>query len=215
MAAGEHEDRHRAGAAAGGEPQGYAELGELNFLEEDETRRALLRLSYWLLGVSAALGAALLLAGVFDVPGELAVLREATGLSFGLAISAWGALLLVASVVALPVHELIHGACFKLMGGGRAKVAYGFSAGMFYAGCPGVTFTRAAYVVVLLAPASLLSVAMLAGGAALRLPLLGYAIFAFHLAGCAGDLYATWRIHKTPACTHCEDTACGIKLLGE
>lgn len=194
-------------------PPGYVLLGSLDFLEDGETRDVLLRLSYVILGAAIVLGLVLGVAGAFDVLAEIDVLRTVTGLSFGLAISVWGVLLLVVSGVALPVHEFNHGACFKLLSAGRAKVTYGFSAGMLYAGCPGLVLEKARFCVVLLAPAVLVNAALLAAGMACGLPLLGYACFALHLAGCAGDLLACWRIVRTPGCTHCEDTATGLRLL--
>lgn len=183
-------------------------IGDIDFLNDGETRRRLLRLSYALILGGVALGVALGLAGSFDPVGERA--------RFGAGVMGWGLwalAMLLAYAVSLPVHELIHAALFLLFGGRGTHVRFGAQDGMLYAGCPGLVLSRTRFCVVLAGPAVVLSVTLLVIPAALGLPLFGYVLFVLHLAGCAGDLLAMADALGEPACTHMEDTDCGVRLL--
>ncbi|WP_154027127.1 DUF3267 domain-containing protein [Olsenella uli] len=182
-------------------------LAEVDFLGDERLRTRLVRWSFVVLGAGAAAGLALGMLCCFEPLVEFS--------RFG----AWGAagwlcLLAVISLGVLPVHEFVHGALFRLLGGRGTRVRYGFQSGMLYATCPGLVLARARFLAVLAGPAVVLSACLLGAGARLGLPLLGYAAFVLHLSGCSGDLLAVWLIACEPACTHCEDTEAGVRLLG-
>ena len=125
------------------------------------------------------------------------------------------ALVLLASVtlVSLPVHELVHALFFRLLGGRGVRVRFGYADGMLYAGCPGLVLTRGRFLVVLLAPTVVLTVALVLLGIVFDLLFIALIAASFHLSGCAGDLLAAWIIAREPACTHCQDTKVGVRLL--
>lgn len=184
-------------------------VGELDFLGDEGLQRRLVRWSFALLGAGGVVGAGLWLAGTFDVAGEMGALRLG-GIPPTLV---WLVLLALVSVGVLPVHELVHGALFRLFGGPGTRVTFGAQAGMLYAGCPGLVLPRGRFCVVLAGPVALLSGALLAVPAEFGLPCLGYVAFVLHLAGCSGDLLALCRVLGDARCTHCEDTERGVRLL--
>ena len=152
--------------------------------------------------------------------GIASVAMAAAGVGPGLT---WGLVQLVAcvvvlSLVALPVHELVHATLFQLLGPTHAKVTFGYQAGMLYAGCPGVRLSRARFCAVLLAPFTLITLAFVAFGVLAPLswaPLAAVWLAALHTAGCVGDAYFVWLICRTPGATCVEDSERGIRLLGE
>ena len=126
---------------------------------------------------------------------------------------AWLLALAVVSVASLVVHELIHAASFKLLGGRSARVSFGARDGLIYTSAAGSVLPRARFVGVLLAPTVVLSAALLGACCALGLPLLGWCLFALHLSGCVGDLLMAGRIVRARDCTHVRDTEYGCELL--
>lgn len=143
-----------------------------------------------------------------------ALLLAALGVRDELGPLAWIALLLVSLGLALPVHELIHAAAFRLLGGPSVRVRFGYAKGMLWASAAGVILSRRRFVVVLLAPVTVLSLTFLACGVTLGCPLLGWLCFAVHLSGCSGDLAMVCAICSRGDCTHVRDSDCGIDLLG-
>lgn len=143
-----------------------------------------------------------------------ALLLAALGVRDELGPLAWAALLLASLGLALPVHELIHAAAFRLLGGPSVHVRFGYAKGMLWASAAGVVLSRRRFVVVLLAPVIALSLAFLACGVALGCPLLGWLCFAVHFSGCSGDLAMVCAICARRDCTHVRDSDCGIDLLG-
>ena len=125
----------------------------------------------------------------------------------------WMIALTLVSVVALAVHELVHAAAFKLLGGPSVRVTFGAQNGLIYTSAAGSVLTRPRFVCVLVAPTVLLSLAILGVPAALGAPLLGWCLFALHLSGCAGDLIMAARIATERGCTHVRDTDYGCELL--
>ena len=154
-------------------------------------------------------GRASLAIAAFGVAGALA-LAPACGWRPG-GVGWWLALAAL-YVACLPVHELVHGAFFKLFGPRGTKVRFGYQAGMLYAGCPGARMGRGRFAAVLLAPFLLVSAACAAGGIAFGNPLMAWAIGWLHAAGCAGDLYFAWLVARHPEADACEDTERGIAL---
>ncbi|MGI6755816.1 MAG: DUF3267 domain-containing protein [Atopobiaceae bacterium] len=117
------------------------------------------------------------------------------------------------SFAVLPVHELIHAAAFKLMGGLHVPVHFGATYGMLMTSAEGVILTRSRFVVVLLAPAVVVSVALLAGLCAAGYPLLAWVVCVLHLSGCTGDFGMVKEILRTHEASHVEDCSFGIRLL--
>ncbi|MDJ1121013.1 DUF3267 domain-containing protein [Olsenella sp. YH-ols2217] len=121
----------------------------------------------------------------------------------------------VGSFVALPVHELVHALCFKLLGPAGLKVRFGYQDGMLYAGAPGAVLTRDAMLVVLLAPAAVLTVGFVVLGCVLDAPFVAMVCIWVHLSGCVGDVLMAVQIWKHPEASHVRDTETGIALLKE
>jgi hypothetical protein len=118
---------------------------------------------------------------------------------WGMGVGAWLAFYVVATVVALPIHELVHAAAFLL--------------GMLYTRAEGEPLARGLFVAVLLAPSVLVTAALAVLGNAVAGPALGWALAWTHLSGCAGDLAMIAGIARTPGCTHVRDTDTGVELL--
>lgn len=181
-------------------------LLDIDFLSDEPLRR---RLALWSAGILAACVTLIALLVVLGVlPGE----TEASALLGGSAL-AWLVAIAAVSLLALPVHELVHGVLFRVLGGPGTRVTYGHAAGMLYAGCPGLVLARARFCVVLLGPAVGLTAALVAVPALLGYPLLGAIAAALHLSSCAGDLLAAFLALRKPACTHVQDTEAGVRLL--
>ena len=131
-------------------------------------------------------------------------------------ISIWGVLAVVAaSVVALPVHELVHAAFFKLLGGREARITFGMKTGMLYTSAEGLVLPKGRFSVVLLAPTVLVTAALVAGFLAAGRPLAAWFAAVIHLAGCTGDTATFSEVLRTPECTHVEDTDYGVALLAD
>ena len=130
------------------------------------------------------------------------------------AIRPWWFLALGAiSAAALPVHELVHAAAFKLFSGFTARIRFGFSNWMLYTTAAGTVLPRRRFCIVLLAPAVLVTLALLLGAWALGHPLMGWMLAVVHLAGCTGDIAYVRIIAHEPFATHVQDTATGIALI--
>ncbi len=143
---------------------------------------------------------------VLDVLLAVAAPVEAVGIP-------WLAAVVLVSAVALPVHELVHGAAFKLLGGRDLRLRFGYMPpGMLYTCADGAVLPRRSFVAVLLAPAALLSAAFLAGGALLDVPLAGATCLWLHLSGCTGDLVMARRVSAAEA-PYVRDTARGYDLV--
>lgn len=133
----------------------------------------------------------------------------------GSAARAWWWLALLAGVlVPLPVHELVHAAAFRLACPG-CRVSFGRSGPFLYTRAEGAVVPRGRMVAVLLAPAVVLTTALVAAGAAAGAPTLGALAAAAHLSGCAGDAVMALEISREPACTHVRDTDRGVILLSD
>lgn len=124
----------------------------------------------------------------------------------------WFAALVVGSIAALPVHELVHAAAFKLLCS-PCRVRFGFEGCFLYTATDGVVATRARMVAVLLAPSLVVTAALAAIALAGARPALAIALSGIHLSGCAGDLLMAYAALAESACTHVRDTGVGIDLL--
>ena len=143
---------------------------------------------------------------VLDVLLAVAAPVEAVGVH-------WLAAVALVSAVALPVHELVHGAAFRLLGGRGLRLRFGYMPpGMLYTCADGAVLPRRSFVAVLLAPAALLSAVFLAGGALLDVPMAGAPCLWLHLSGCTGDLVMARRVSAAEA-PYVRDTARGYDLV--
>lgn len=93
-------------------------------------------------------------------------------------------------ILYIVLHELTHGAAYKLLTG--EKLTYGFTLSVAYCGVPHIYVYRTAAMIAMLAPFAVFTVvfgaaALLAGNAAHRF--LWTVLLAVHLGGCSGDLY--------------------------
>ncbi len=139
----------------------------------------------------------------------------ATGLAAGVGDIAspwWWAALAVGSAAALPVHELVHAAAFRLLSPG-CHVTFGAQSCFLYTDAHGAVLTRGRMTCVLLAPAVLVSVALGAAALLAGQAVLAVALAALHLAGCVGDALMVAEVWAEPSCTHVRDTERGIDLL--
>ena len=194
-------------AAAEGSPT--RTLGDIDFFGDDALCQRLVRASAWLLIGGAALAVAL---SVVAGTGVIEEMRAFPG-DWGAAM--WPLAMAALSVVALPVHELVHALFMRVLGGPGTRVSFGYQAGMLYAGCPGLVLSKARFVAVLLAPTVLVTAALLGLGLVLGYPFMTLWAAVLHLSGCSGDILAAGAILRERACTHCRDTERGIELLCE
>lgn len=183
-------------------PDGMRVVGEVDFIDAAATQGELVRVSLAVLGVGAAAVALAVLCGALPA-GEVARVGAPWWL---MAVGA-------ASVVTLPVHELVHGALFRLMGGPGTRVRFGAAQGMIFASCPGLVLPRRRFCAVLAGPAVLVTALAAVAPAAAGMPLLGLACAVIHLSGCSGDLVALAWALSARGCTHCQDTPTGVRML--
>lgn len=179
-------------------------IGSVNVLEDVGLQRSMLRASWAIMGVGA--GAAFVL-WIASLASGWHVL-EPVGLGWVLGLAA-------ASVVALPVHELVHAAAFVLLGSGNVRVSFGFKDFMLYTSADGAVLSRGRFMAVLLAPSVVVTLMFALAGLAWHAPLFALLGGAFHLAGCTGDLDMVRIIALTPAAAFVRDSPVGIDLLEE
>lgn len=173
------------------------EIADIDVLADEVLRQRMVALSLGLL--AAGLAACTL------------VLIGEKGAELGLS---WLAALVAGSLVALPVHELVHALAFKLLVPG-VRVGFGFKDAYLYTTINGAVVPRAAELAALLAPAVFVTAALAAAALARFCPALAVLLATTHLSGCVGDLLMAHAILREPACTHVRDTEFGITLLAE
>lgn len=196
-------------SAAAAEGSSSRTLGDIDFFGDDALRQRLVRASAWLLIGGAAL------AVVLSVVAGTGVIEEMRALPGDWGPALWPLAMAALSVVALPVHELVHALFMRVLGGPGTRVSFGCQAGMLYAGCPGLVLSKARFVAVLLAPTVLVTAALLGLGLVLGYPFMTLWAAVLHLSGCSGDILAAGAILRERACTHCRDTERGVELLCE
>lgn len=170
---------------------------ELDILGDESLRERMVRWSATVLVATVVLVAFAL---VVAWPG---LLRAAMQLAGGFA----------ACLVVLPVHELVHGAAFKLLGGPEVKVSFGHAAGCLYTRTNDAVLSRRRFVAVLLAPSVALTVLLVGVGAALGAMAGGILAAGLHLTGCTGDLIMVAAIAREPRARWVQDTESGCRLL--
>lgn len=196
-------------SAAATERSSTRTLGDIDFFGDDALRQRLVRASAWLLIGGAALAVAL------SVVAGTGVIEEMRALPGDWGAALWPLAMAALSVVALPVHELVHALFMRVLGGPGTRVSFGCQAGMLYAGCPGLVLSKPRFVAVLLAPTVLVTAALLGLGLVLGYPFMTLWAAVLHLSGCSGDILAAGAILRERACTHCRDTERGVELLCE
>lgn len=130
---------------------------------------------------------------------------------------AWQLLLalILATVVVLVLHELLHGATMALFG---ARPQYGviLNRGMFYATAPGFAFPRNRYLIVALTPLVVLSLlaillmALLAGSPWVSVVILAATLNA---SGAAGDLWISAVVLRYPSSAYIIDEKDGMRVF--
>ena len=145
-----------------------------------------LLMNLWALLLSAAVGVCGFFLKFRDDPGsafpDLGNVWVFEGWLFGM---------LVALILYLVLHELTHGAVYRLLTG--EKLTFGVKLTCAFCGVPNVYVTRKTALLSLLAPFTIFSVAFLLPFFLLSGPV-SFAflvLFALHFGGCAGDLYDT------------------------
>ncbi|GEM_PF-4055589 len=140
--------------------------------------------------------------GEFSSPA--AVFLTPVGLPFR--ILDW-AVVAAAVICILLLHELIHGALFKVFAPKHSRIAFGFSSGFAYAAAPEVLYPKIKYLVIGLGPFAVLTLAAL-----LLIPLLPkqaasplFTAAVWNGAGSAGDLYISYTVLKLPPGTQIKD----------
>lgn len=93
----------------------------------------------------------------------------------------------------LVLHELVHGAAYKLLTG--RKLSFGFKGTVAYCGVPDIYVYRRAALISLLAPFVVFDIVFLTAAVLLYGSFNGFLaamLLAVHIGGCAGDLYDTY-----------------------
>lgn len=127
-----------------------------------------------------------------------------TGIMYGLLA------LLLAGMIVIIIHELIHGLFFKLFSP-TGNVKYGYKAGMFYAASPGEVFNKRQFSVIILMPfiaitAILITALFLMDNTVITI------LLAFHTGACAGDFYYLYLLGKYESLNFVEDTEVGLTM---
>ena len=179
-------------------------IGTVNVLEDAGVQRAMVSASWAIMGAGAA----------------IAIVLWLVSLAFGGHVlepvgPGWVLGLVVASVVSLPVHELVHAAAFVILGSSDVHVSFGIKDFMLYTSANGAVLPRGRFMAALLAPSVVVTALFVLAGCVWHAPLFALLGAAFHLAGCTGDLDMVRIIALTPAATFVRDSPAGIDLLSE
>lgn len=115
---------------------------------------------------------------------------------------------LVAMVLYIILHELVHGIAYKALT--KQKLTFGITLSCAFCGVPNIYTTRKTSLIALLSPFIVFTIAF--GALVILLPnditgLYASVLFAIHVGGCIGDLYCTWLLlFKLPKDTIINDT---------
>ena len=179
-------------------------IGTVNVLKDADVQRAMVSASWAIMGAGAAIARVLWLVSLASGRHVL----EPVG-------PGWVLGLVVASVVALPVHELVHAAAFVILGSSGVHVSFGIKDFMLYTSANGAVLPRGRFMAALLAPSVVVTALFVLAGCVWHAPLFALLGAAFHLAGCTGDLDMVRIIALTPAATFVRDSPAGVDLLEE
>ena len=122
----------------------------------------------------------------------------------------------VVYVLALPIHELIHGYFFKRYASDSVKIKYGFKSGFFYASNPGYIYKPNQFVNILMAPCVILNFVLLLLAILTSYKVVFLVATVLHLGSCMGDISMVLSILSTQKQYVVEgirDTDSGIDIL--
>ncbi len=130
------------------------------------------------------------------IAGFWAVLRpDLAGLFRSGALLAANAALLCGMLAYIPLHELVHGAAYKILT--KQKLTFGISLGAAFCGVPSIYSYRRTALITLLAPFTVFGLLFGAGLVFFRneVPRLVFTLlFSVHVGSCVGDLYDTFLL---------------------
>lgn len=112
------------------------------------------------------------------------------------------------------LHELIHGAFFKLFAPAGSRVAFGanWRLGMLYTSAEGIVYTRRQYQAIIIAPTIAVTALLLAAGMMSGWFLTCYVLAVAHLSGCTGDWGYLLALARDPEIDRCEDMSWGVRF---
>lgn len=167
-------------------PDGYTEIKRIN-MQKDKKLAVLINIVALLIMVAAFFAGAVFVPVSFEIGGD----------NFGVFLVN-AVLVLLAIVLYMFAHELIHGVFIKKYSGKKAK--YGFTGMYAYAGSDAF-FNKRQYIIIALAPVVLFGLVFLLLNIFLPRELFWgiYIIQMLNLSGAAGDLYITWLMGRLPA----------------
>lgn len=124
------------------------------------------------------------------------------------------AVLLVAMVLYMVLHELVHGAAMKLCG--TKKVRYGFTGMYAFAGSRDY-YGKGAYVFIALAPIVFWGIVLAVINCLVPAKWFWvvYLIQVINLSGAAGDLFVTVRFSRLPGDILIQDSGVGTKVFSK
>jgi hypothetical protein len=180
------------------------QLEDLRLLEGKHLRPvALLSLLLLILGA--------LLFGALNIASYFWHTRATSGSIGGWTLILWIVINMLAYIVILPIHELIHGLAFSFWGG---RPHYGMKLPIaLYCGARNQIFRRSHYLVVGLAPFVIITLV----GLLVTLLFPAFAAYTFlawvgNFSGAAGDLYSAVKLLRYPADALIEDTETGFRI---
>jgi hypothetical protein len=186
-------------------PDGYVRGGLVSLDADPKVRRTVL-----VAGLLWTVPAVALICGVAASLRPLTLEFDGRSGAGRLAMLAFVVGLVLAGIVAVVVHEAVHGVFLWRFT--RARPDFGYRGWYAYAGAPGWYFSRSSFLVALLAPAVLVTGA----GVALYLTLppagalIALAVALFNAIGSIGDLYLCVRLLAAPRSSVVEDRADGV-----
>lgn len=181
-------------------PQLPAEYHKAASIRLDRERKTAIKLTLWSVAIFAGLVLLRVMFGLFLPAVRLQFPEDLVFLS----LMAFG--ILLGSLVAAILHEIIHAVYMKHAGAKGVK--FGFTLGYAYTAAPQAFFSREEYLRITLAPAVILNPILLIGSLLFlpQLNLVLYVDFALHLAGCVGDFYVAHRLRRASPRTLVRDT---------
>lgn len=184
-------------------PEDYREIADID-LQKNKKQMLLVN------GLALVIMFAMIIPMLFVVP--LSTLFEdevVTQGDFGFLIKP--VVMLVAMVIYMILHELVHGICMKAIT--KVKPRYGFTGMYAYAGSDAY-FGKGAYLLVALAPVVLWGVVL-----AILTPMVPiswfwvvYFVQIINISGAAGDIYVTCRMLKMPKDILVQDSGVAMKV---
>ena len=187
-------------------PEGY---GLIAHIDLQKNRKLML----WVNGMALVITLVLMIPVLFFIPFNTLWEKGETGKSL-LILLLKLAVTLIAIVVYMILHELVHGVCMKAIT--KTKPHYGFTGMYAFAGSEAF-FGKGAYILVALAPVILWGLVL-----AVLTPLVPRAWFwvvyfvqITNLSGAAGDLYVTCRMLRMPKDILVQDSGVAMKVYAK